>query len=474
MILAVSVEAAYELAVGGNKLLVVVPLSAVVGGALVLLGIVNFEAFVYTTIALRASLDIARPSLGNNGAAGIGTASASGLDPSGALAILFMVATIFWFMSRRMGKATSPAPSVHRLALMLFATTGFASVIASSRPLVSLLEAIRISAVAAMLTVLEVMLKDRAAIKRLVVAIYISGVAPIGLTIIDVVLHRPQFTSGGFDRFQGTFSQPNPFAIYLTILIVMGTALLPHLGRRVQIGMLVYLGLASVCLYETFTRSAWIAAFVGVIAVAVIGRRKLLGLSVIALVVVAVLAVPNVSARFVDLGAELGGSRTVNAAGNTSNSLAWRFGYWTQVLPLANSNPVTGIGLKMSSFLTDQAKEPHNDFLRAYVETGGVGLLAYLALITSMVVVARQGLKRSGPGFDRSICVGFAGCVIAFVLISVVSNVITEVIVLWYYVAFAAAAYAVTKFPASEREAEPEPEPPRPALGSPQPQPVQG
>jgi len=72
-------------------------------------------------------------------------------------------------------------------------------------------------------------------------------------------------------------------------------------------------------------------------------------------------------------------------------------------------------------------------------------------------LVARQGLRHSGPGFDRSIAVGFAGCVIAFVLISIVSNVITEVIVLWYYVAFAAAAYAVTKFPASEREPEPEP-----------------
>jgi len=36
--------------------------------------------------------------------------------------------------------------------------------------------------------------------------------------------------------------------------------------------------------------------------------------------------------------------------------------------------------------------------------------------------------------------------VIAFVLISIVSNVISEVIVLWYYVAFAAAAYAVTQY----------------------------
>ena len=148
---------------------------------------------------------------------------------------------------------------------------------------------------------------------------------------------------------------------------------------------------------------------------------------------------------------------TVNANGNTSNSLEWRFSYWATVLPLADKNPITGIGLKMSSFETDQAKEPHNDFLRAYVETGIVGTLAYLALLLSMMIVARQGLRHSGPGFDRSVAVGFAGCVIAFVLISVVSNVITEVIVLWYYVAFAAAAYAVTRFPASEREPEPLP-----------------
>src|SRR4029077_1744426 len=143
--------------------------------------------------------------------------------------------------------------------------------------------------------------------------------------------------------------------------------------------------------------------------------------------------------------------------GNTSNSIQWRFSYWTEVLPLANDNPITGVGLRMSSFLTTQNKEPHNDFLRAYVDSGIIGVIASLALLTSMVLVARQSLKEAGPGFDRSIAVGFAGCVIAFVLISIVSNVITEVIVVWYSRAFAAGAHAVTKFPASERESEPQP-----------------
>jgi O-antigen ligase len=454
-ILGVTVEAAYELATGGSKLLLIIPISVVLGLALVIIGLVNFQLFTFITIAIRSSLDIARPDLGNNGAAGVGTAAASGLDPAGALAIIFMVTSLFWFMARRMGKATSPPPSVHRIALSTFAITGYLSVIASSRPLVSLLEAIRVSAVAVMLAVMEILLVDRAAIKRLLVAIYLSALLPVGLTLFDIALHKPQFTSGGFGRYQGTFSQPNPFAIYLTMIIVMGAALLPHLKVRVRILMVILMAASVVCLYHTYTRSAWVATVIGIVAVAIIGRRKVLGAALFACLVVGLLAVPTISQRFADLASVAGGS-SVNAAGNTSNSLVWRFSYWSEVLPLANSNPVTGIGLKMSSFLTDQAKEPHNDFLRAYVETGVVGVFAYFALLSSMVLVARQGLKQSGPGFDRSIAVGFAGCVIAFVLISIVSNVITEVIVLWYYVAFAAAAYAVTKFPASEREPEPE------------------
>ena len=453
-ITAIAAESGYVLATGGSKWWIILPIGILVGLAMVAIGLVNFEIFTYIVIAIRSSLDVARPDLGNNGAAGIGTAQASGIDPAGALAVLFMGMSLFWFLTRRMAGATSPPASIHRICLFIFAAAGYLSVIGSSRPSVSLLEAIRVSAVAVMLAVMEILLVNRAAIKKLLIAIYASSIAPVGLTLFYILLHKPQFVSGGFARYQGTFSQPNPFAIYLTMLIVMGTALLPHLKPRVRVLMLVDMGASLICLYYTYTRSAWVATIIGVVAVAVLGRRKVLGAAIVAGLVVGLIALPTISQRFEDLISVAGGT-SVNASGNTSNSLAWRFDYWAVVLPLADKNPVTGIGLKMSSFLTDQAKEPHNDFLRAYVETGIIGTIAYLALLLSMVLVARQGMRESAPGFDHSIAVGFAGCVIAFVLISIVSNVITEVIVLWYYVAFAAAAYAVTKFPASEHEPEP-------------------
>ncbi len=444
-ILALAVETSVEAALGGNKLLLVVPIGAFVGLGLFVLGLVNFENFVFLTIAIRASLDITKTGAGNGGASGVNaaTASAPGVDPTGALAILFILVSFLWLLMRIREGRKSPPMSIHRICLMLFALAGFLSVIDSASPTLSLLEAIRVLAVVVMLAVLEVMLVDREMIKRLIASIYISAVVPVGYTLFNVITHHSQFTSGGVSRFEGTFAQPNPFAIYLTLLIIMGVALLPHLTQKKKIGMSVLLFGSVVCLYFTYTRSAWIATVLGVFAVAIMGRRRMTLVVMVAGVMVSLVAVPSILQRFADLGT------STSAAGYASNSLSWRFDYWGQVLPLANSDPITGIGLNMSSLATNQQKEPHNDFLRSYVETGVIGTLAYIALLISMGLVARHAMtftRRRLRSYERSVAVGFAACVMAFVILSIVSNVITQVVVLWYYVAFAAAAYAVTRY----------------------------
>ena len=144
--------------------------------------------------------------------------------------ILFILVAFFWLLTRMREGRKSPPMSIHRVCLILFALAGFLSIIDSASPSISLLEAIRITAVVAMLAVLEVMLVNREMIKKLIASIYVSAMIPVGYTMFKVVTHHSQFTSGGFSRFEGTFSQPNPFAIYLTMLIIMGAALFPHLS----------------------------------------------------------------------------------------------------------------------------------------------------------------------------------------------------------------------------------------------------
>jgi O-antigen ligase len=98
----------------------------------------------------------------------------------------------------------------------------------------------------------------------------------------------------------------------------------------------------------------------------------------------------------------------------------------------------------MTQYVTDQAKVPHNDFLRAYVETGLIGLSAYAAVVLALIHTARGALARAAPGFERGVGVGFVGCVASFIVFSVAENLISQVVVLWYFVAFAAAAISVT------------------------------
>jgi putative inorganic carbon (hco3(-)) transporter len=115
------------------------------------------------------------------------------------------------------------------------------------------------------------------------------------------------------------------------------------------------------------------------------------------------------------------------------------------VLPLADRNPVTGIGLDMTQYQTSAAKQPHSDFIRAYVETGILGLAAYLALLVAMVRAGRRAIRVTAPAtFDRGIAVGFLGCAIGYITASLAANIVSNVVTLWYLAAFAAATTSIT------------------------------
>ena len=70
VVLGVAVQSGVQAVSNGNKLLLVIPLAAVVGLALVAVGAVRFELFAFTTIAIRSSLDVTKPTTGTGSRAG--------------------------------------------------------------------------------------------------------------------------------------------------------------------------------------------------------------------------------------------------------------------------------------------------------------------------------------------------------------------------------------------------------------------
>jgi O-antigen ligase len=202
---------------------------------------------------------------------------------------------------------------------------------------------------------------------------------------------------------------------------------------------LVILALSVACLVATYTRTALLGTGLGLLVVGAVHSKKIL-VGVLTGGAIALVLVPSLSARFSDLG----GSEPEGSGAVAESTLDWRLDYWRTVLPLARQNPVTGIGLAQTQRLTDNQQPPHNDYLRAYVETGLIGLLAYLLLLWTLVSTGRRGLAAAPRGsFDRAVAAGFLGCAVAFAAASAMANVFSNVVTLWYFAAFAGGGAAV-------------------------------
>lgn len=413
-----------------NKMMVVLPLAAVVGVALSVLACTRFSGFVLLLLAVRSSVDVLDFSAGTAAGSGGGA-----VNPSGLLVILFLLASALWLATRYYsGTYTKASPLT--MWLVAFWLAGVVSLLSSKNLLAGATESLRILGVVMMFVLLEQLIVDRKMMVRVLLAAYASLLIPLGYTLFGLATGTAATEDkDGFARLLGTFNQSNAYARYLTFMIVFGVAIYPHLKGTQKVVMRVLLLLSTIFLLQTLTLTCIIAAIVGLIVIGIVARRGTLLAGFVVVAVLAAFAVPGLAARFDVL-------QTSDPSGAPSgNTLAWRFNYWAEVLPLANRNPVTGIGLGSTSFETDAAKQPHNDFLRAYVETGVVGLLIYIGVLASFVATSRRAVRRAVRGtFAHAVATGALACAVLVIVESLTSNVITNSVALWYLVAFVAAA----------------------------------
>ena len=450
--LASVLAAASGLAAGeGSKSGVVLPIAIGAGLVLAVLALTRFQLYVMVMLITRSSLDLAKLSQRTAGTTSV-AASSRALDPSSILAVLFLLAAGVWLAAQYRYRGSLPGSPVRR-ALVLFLAAGCVSVLGSNNLTSSALEALRICAVVAMFTVLEQMITSISKAKQILLACFLATVIPLAYTTYGFLSGHPKSdVKGGFTRISGTFNQSNDYGRFLMLMIIMGAAIYPYLERKWRRAMAVMLGLSGIYLFLTYTRSALVAAALGLLIVGFIQSKRLLAALLIA-GMAGLLLVPSLSGRFSDLTQYQAKQLSQQGGTNGGNTLAWRLSYWTEVLPLANSNPITGIGLNQTKSNTDKAKQPHNDFIRAYVETGLVGFFAYVMLLVSLVLLGRRAVRRTRKGtFERGVAAGFLGCAVAFIAVSVVANVITNVVNLWYFIAFAACASAIVKI-ADRRDA---------------------
>jgi O-antigen ligase len=409
------------------------PVLPLVGLAVVFVAIQDFEVFVAMALVGRASLDAFKLGTGAVG---------SGLDVTGAFALVFTGLGALWLVLQpRSGDGPDRSPFSAPIWLLIL--VGAVGIVAAPSVARSGGELIRLIALGVFLAVLYRFVLDVRRRPLVLAALFASAVIPVMVGLAQVAIDEGVVRSD-FVRITGTFQHPNPFSIYLALLLVFGVALIRYVRPAIAVPGGVFLLVIAVALVFTYTRTAWIAVFVGLIVVGLLDSRRLaIGLIVIAAAVA--LFVPSVSERFDDLDV------ASTASGQAGNSLAWRIDTWRATLGEID-NPVSGLGLRTADTLTEDGKLPHNDLVRMYVELGLVGLFAYLWLLQRLFVTAGRALRSARGGLSRGIAVGFAGALAAFIVASLVSNVMSQLVLWWYFGTMAVLAAAVPRWESADEE----------------------
>jgi O-antigen ligase len=396
--------------------------SAVGGIAFAWLAVNRFWWMLLALFALRPALDALTPK--------VGTDASGGIEPGTVVGGVFLLAAIVWLVVQyRSGTWTKLSRS--SLALLIFGGVAVVSSIGAALPKASLTSASKLLSIAVMLAVLEqIFAVHPERIKPLLIATFASFVVPALVGYAQLRGSKPaqSYNAVNVGRVESTFVHPNAFASYLAIIIVLAVALTPYFTGRSRQALVVVAVVASPLLLFTYARGAWVALYVALLIIG-LAQSKWLVIGLLAGALLVVFTVPSVSARLGDLSK----TKSTTAGVNDPNSLSWRVSYWGRVIPLAKPNPITGIGFDMVLHTTPEKLPPHNDFVQAYVETGVIGLVAFLALLVAIWADLRAAARRRRIGFGRGMTLAAAAIGVTLFMQLFSENLLGQPVILWYF-----------------------------------------
>lgn len=236
----------------------------------------------------------------------------------------------------------------------------------------------------------------------------------------------PAFADTITARAMGTFGNPNIYAIYLTVAIIFSAGLaLSRIGWRLRIFYVSAFILNTVALVMTWTRGAWIAVILAVLAALVIKSirtPKLLLLPLALLPIIPFIIPHEITARL------------LSALNLTDSSISSRLSVWRSSLAMLKDNVFIGVGIGESSFRDEFAKyaedgvtapHSHNLFLEIACEAG-----IFALLLIAILFIIRLRHRATYAKYVRISTVSAAAGVSASALFAIIVFGMTDYI--WY------------------------------------------
>ncbi len=260
-------------------------------------------------------------------------------------------------------------------------------------------------------------------------AIILSAIIPTAVAWWQLI-NRTGFYDGDRWRLLGTFVHPNMLAFYLVFAITLSLFVALNLKKNV-IEKAPYALLAIffiIPLLFTYTRAAWLALAFILFCLGVYRFKKLLLVSLLSISIL-YFFVPFFQERVATL-------TSVGAADSSS----WRLQLWRDMFAYIKTNPLFGYGPGTASIFIQKniprflvATEPHNDYLKIWLESGIFALLAYFNLYLSYMRKFWQGFRQENRPRLKMLLLFVLLFTISLGGASLTDNILKDAVLQWVF-----------------------------------------
>jgi O-antigen ligase len=198
------------------------------------------------------------------------------------------------------------------------------------------------------------------------------------------------------------------FASQCTLFLLAVFGSIHSLRVRIVVGFLLAAGLYSVVF--SYSRGAWLGFGCGILYLGLTRMRWFL--------VVGLLMVPFAGALLPR--AVIQRATMTYQEGELDTSSADRLEIWRHAWKTSLADPILGVGFDCYHFYRaeeqDELLDTHNMYVKAYVETGVVGLLCLIGFFFSALHLGHRLAKTATDPFYRALGAGFAAYMVAVIV----------------------------------------------------------
>jgi O-antigen ligase len=251
----------------------------------------------------------------------------------------------------------------------------------------------------------------------------------------------------GVPRATGVLGWPNDYALFLNINAAMALALALLLkNKRDKILYLFIFLILVFSVIPTITKGAYLTLFLVLLLISMLVTLKTKSVYP---VLVAFLTLAATSAYILTSYSDSIFYRLTH-----NHSFYLRIEIWESLLHKFFEHPIIGNGfmasLSMVGSLTpyNDLTSTHNLYLRILLETGILGLIAFLSAYFAMFGYALKIFLKSKQRYTQALAAGFAGSFTAVIINSFTENAFFTPMInlyVWFYFSFLVCAYNLGK-----------------------------